>query len=407
MHKAIKNLTLLTLVATIVLHPSLLWPMKNNEAIKMGEKKEQSKETLYAPKVIKTIKKGDLEKLKKLLAEDADVDAPYTDNEFHLKDGGMPLLHWTVKYDKIEIVKFLVLEKKASVQSRDNLVFIGARAAALHHVKSPQVAEFLVDRGADHEARDESGRTPYHWQHNLETMKFFFEEKGAKIDCLDNYGKTPLFGQQDLTVIRYLIDEKKADVNHRDKHGSTPLYYAWQPEAMKLLIAMGAKVNVKNKEGGTPLHAASHVKSMSLVEILIANSAEVNEKDNRGEGPLNRACWQITGDLEEDLAVVKFLVQNGADAGAALLGIYNESPLQMPQHIKNYLLEESKKKKNNGQLQLKNPMKSLEAKKTNNIIEGGQNFSGQVNNSTLTKQNTMPVLGFVSMGNSSESGSNT
>ena len=64
----------------------------------------------------------------------------------------------------------------------------------LHLANGPQMAQILLDNGAQLEARDKGGMTPLHraaWTANT-ALTAFYLEKGADIDARDNNGKTPL-----------------------------------------------------------------------------------------------------------------------------------------------------------------------------------------------------------------------
>ena len=92
----------------------------------------------------------------------------------------------------------------------------------------------------------------------------------------------------------------------------TPLHFAVsysKPEAVKVLLAAGARVNARDGAGSTPLHYA-YMADPQIVTALIDAGAEVNATDNRGYTPLD----------------VAFSVQELTE-GSPLRGVYPGIPL--------------------------------------------------------------------------------
>jgi ankyrin repeat protein len=89
-----------------------------------------------------------------------------------------------------------------------------------------------------------------------------------------------------------LLINKGADVNVKLPGGWTPLLWAvinGLKEVAELLIASGADVNWKDKNGGTLLHRAALEGHKEIVKLLIAEGADANAKTKRGETPLDAA----------------------------------------------------------------------------------------------------------------------
>jgi ankyrin repeat protein len=113
-------------------------------------------------------------------------------------------------------------------------------------------------------------------------------EKGAEIESRDNDGQTPLssaaFLGHEATV--QLLLKKGADIESKDKYGQTPLSRAamrGHEAVVQLLLEKGADVESRDNDGQTPLsRAAKNVK-------LLAKDG-VDSPDNNGKIPLSVAA---------------------------------------------------------------------------------------------------------------------
>ena len=195
-----------------------------------------------------------------------------------------------------------------------------------------EVAELLINEGADVNAKNQAGATPLdkaigkNWDEtvsllrkhggktseelnppttktpdisihgaaevgNIEAVKQHLVA-GADVNTKDKWGWTPLSraarsGHKE--AVELLIDNG-ADVNAMRSGGGTPLSYAasWgHEEIVELLIAKGAKVDAKDDCGLTPLHLVASTSHNEIVELLIAKGADVNAKDDDGRTPLD------------------------------------------------------------------------------------------------------------------------
>ena len=94
-----------------------------------------------------------------------------------------------------------------------------------------------------------------------------------------------------LEAAKWLINEG-ADLEARDWIGKTPLHRAAMEHSVdvaRLLISRGAKVNAKSEGGSTPLHFSAIYNNLKVAQLLIDNGADKNIKDNSGRKPIDKA----------------------------------------------------------------------------------------------------------------------
>jgi uncharacterized protein len=209
-------------------------------------------------------------------------------------------------------------------------------------------ARALVEGGADIDLAGSRNITPLIMA--LENMNFdtaaYLLEAGAAVDVWDWWGRTPLYMAVDLNTLprggrpdRLSTDttpaialverilERGANPNSQLKMlppyrergndrgcdsmlvaGATPLLRAaktFDTEAMKVLIAHGARLDLPNASGVTPLMAAAGYGSL--------------ECDIRGHGP--GIPHYLTSDVEQkSIAALQVLVEAGADVNAVTTG---------------------------------------------------------------------------------------
>ena len=101
----------------------------------------------------------------------------------------------------------------------------------------------------------------------------------------------PLFGVSSKEMAELLI-QYGADVNARTPEGYMPIHeFASRDSngALELLISKGIDVNTKDNWGDTPLHHASITGNIEAAKILLSHGAEINAKNNKGDTPLKNA----------------------------------------------------------------------------------------------------------------------
>ncbi|MHC4112342.1 MAG: ankyrin repeat domain-containing protein [Planctomycetota bacterium] len=126
---------------------------------------------------------------------------------------------------------------------------------------------------------------------------------GAKINPISDLGNTPIHYATNAEIAELLIDNG-ANIYYRNKEGCSPLHNAVKgghSDVAKLLIANRAYVTVKNNQGTSLLHAAAITKQKEMIELLIAEGVSVNAKDRAGMTPAQLAEKSGHDDIAEFL----------------------------------------------------------------------------------------------------------
>ena len=119
--------------------------------------------------------------------------------------------------------------------------------------------------------------------------------------------------------VGFLI-EHGADVDARTKNGFSPLHWAASSDALtaaRMLITAGADVDARAQGGITPLHWAADNNATNVVELLLACGADVTTTTGKGFRPLH---WAIMKNAEAAAIAIADaeLVEEGFESDAAL-----------------------------------------------------------------------------------------
>ncbi len=307
----------------------------------MIERVQQAKQN---KSLFEAVQKADIEQVKLLIAEGADVDAKWCDTstkEEEEKTADYTPLYYAVDSNNMDLVKLLV-EAGADVNAgywpslcravdknntaiAEYLIDHGANVnvnvpdswveplrSTVYISNSVKMAKLLIARGADISA----GSFPAFHNSILRERKDIFElliQSGVDVNAKDKWGYTPLcyaVDKDDSDFVNLLI-ARGADVNAKHPGGETSLHYAataGRTEAVKLLLEAGANINTKSDRGQTALHAILDIRnsdynryrqSKDTIELLLSKGADVNLKDKNGRTPLHLAAESADGDIVE------------------------------------------------------------------------------------------------------------
>ena len=108
-----------------------------------------------------------------------------------------------------------------------------------------------------------------------------------------------------LRIFQLLVEAgANVNIHSRDLH-NTPLHQAvvWNPEAVSLLLQVGALVDIKDQAGRTPLmYAAYSGLYPESIKSLLNAGADINLKDNHGKTAYDQARSYFTRQLLRDYA---------------------------------------------------------------------------------------------------------
>lgn len=333
--------------------------------------------TVHCEELANAIKNEDLEKVQELISK-----GHFITNLNFLSDEDdedkIPILKTLLRFSNhpnIDLIAFEILSNliNRGMLNEFHAFFIGkeallalsdTRGKTLLHFAAKQgnreLVKFLIEKGADANAKDENGYTPLH------EAAFFnrpsaVEElilKKAKIDEACNVevnGYTTLriaIVMNHLNIVKILV-KAGADVNKRSHTGGVPLHTATfalkcDDEIVKFLIAEGANVNASAGNGSTVLMNACIIGRRETVKILVQAGADVNTAHpENGQTALHCAAYRGHSEC------AKILLDNGANLYAR--GNEGETPLdcalrgytnkRMPENQKVIDLLESKSSK--------------------------------------------------------------
>ncbi|MEO7132593.1 MAG: ankyrin repeat domain-containing protein [Vicinamibacterales bacterium] len=200
----------------------------------------------------------------------------------------------------------------------------------LHHAAAFGTVDamtFLLDAGADVNAKNRRGSSPLHWAIRDPAKVRLLLARGAAINARQVEGRTPLYQAASLgdgiDIMRLLLSNG-ADPNIALANGRTPLMAAadhGDVEALTLLLGAKVPVDVRNGAGETALILAAGDGNPRAVQLLLDRGADPRARTKRSETALGNAG---TSGNEE---TVHLLIDHGADVNVRNIRGY--SPLML------------------------------------------------------------------------------
>jgi ankyrin repeat protein/superfamily I DNA/RNA helicase len=253
--------------------------------------------------IIKYAYQGNVQELKKLIENNADVD-------FQTKDGETALMIAAGTGQK-EIIK-LLLENNANPnltrKDGDTVLTIATKFA------NYEIIKILINNNVDINQPVKNGDSALmiaSAKGNKEIVDLFLNNN-ADVNFQSKKGKTALIvaSEYNKTEIIELLLNKNADVNFQTKEHNSALMIATANkniEIVKTLLNYNANTNLHSKNGETALIVGVALGHKEIVQYLLDSGANINHKKNDGKSALIFAIYY--GHKE----IVKLLLDNGAN----------------------------------------------------------------------------------------------
>ena len=139
----------------------------------------------------------------------------------------------------------------------------------------------LLRHRLDIHKRDKDEKTPLHFACYFGRIDIaeILLENGAQVSAVDIRGHTPL---HQVPLGNHEYEKHDLGLNSR-YHPSNFLRLAQR------LLESGAELNAQNKDHETPLHLASRLQLHNITQFLLNNGADINVKNSEGKSPLQLA----------------------------------------------------------------------------------------------------------------------
>ena len=266
---------------------------------------------------------GNLNSVKEHLAKGLDINA---------KGGTLKssALVSATLYDQVKMTEFLI-QNGADVNAKGDDGGTALHAAAF--LGQYEIAKLLIQNGADVNARNNEGETVINGtMADWETTKFIAGilqlnldreavETGRNqiVELLRKNGVTADFsdptdndfwtmaGAGNLQAVKEHL-AKGLDINAKNKDGVTALQIATllgQYEIAKLLIQNGADVNTKSNDGTTALHSAAFLGRHKEAKLLLENRIDADIRNNDGATAIDilNLDWKTTQFIAQMLSI--------------------------------------------------------------------------------------------------------
>ncbi|XP_076418944.1 poly [ADP-ribose] polymerase tankyrase-2 isoform X4 [Peromyscus maniculatus bairdii] len=257
-----------------------------------------------ARELFEACRNGDVERVKRLVT-------PEKVNSRDTAGRKSTPLHFAAGFGRKDVVEYL-LQNGANVQARDDGGLIPLHnACSFGHA---EVVNLLLQHGADPNARDNWNYTPLHEaaiKGKIDVCIVLLQH-GAEPTIRNTDGRTALDLADPSAKAVLTGDYKKDELLESARSGN-------EEKMMALLTPLNVNCHASDGRKSTPLHLAAGYNRVKIVQLLLQHGADVHAKDKGDLVPLHNACSY--GHYE----VTELLVKHGACVNA--MDLWQFTPL--------------------------------------------------------------------------------
>jgi len=254
-----------------------------------------------------------------------DLSHPYEDNEFNISNFSITPAQLATRHSHLDVLKYLLEEQKV-IKKTESL---------LSEIKLPAGFPLLRYLMEEKNLNISVGQLLIFLQQVIEHYDdkvFLFliklAEQSSNFAQIKNEALSSAILNQDLDVIKFLIEEKKATFDFMVKgYDKSPLYCAttyYSSKTVQYFIEKGADPNgpcfPNNFPSTSVLHHAVRLGKLETVKVLVEHGAKTDTIDNRNHTPFDLAV------IENHLDIVQYFIKHENN----LLG---NKPKYRPLHI--------------------------------------------------------------------------
>lgn len=243
---------------------------------------------------------GDLNKVRALL--EGDPTQLESKNRRGMTPLGVACFGGPPSFETQRVVAFFLIDQGANVNAKENSGYTPLHRVIYSKGKDRALIQRLIDQGADVNAPGSNGRTPLNsaaMSDDLDLAKFLIAH-GADVNAGNNYrgpintgdivGNTLQVAIKHNEAMARLMVENGAQLGQRDQFGNSELHLAAMKgyaDLVRRLIEHGANVHAVNESGRTALYYAAKHGFRRVADALIAAGAKESEalETNYGKAP--------------------------------------------------------------------------------------------------------------------------